>query len=97
MSTYCNNCAVKAPPSAKFCSDCGTPLPLPPGKTEAHICLRSCKESMYEEGQRIGLTGAALDKFCYALYEVEIIIEVDHETGEYDLLGVKDGDQSVSM
>lgn len=33
----------------------------------------------------------ALNKFCYALYEVEFELEVDEKTGEYTILKVTDG------
>jgi len=34
------------------------------------------KETMYEKGEKIGLTGNALRMFSYACSEVEVILEV---------------------
>ncbi len=50
--------------------------------------LHSSKESMYELGQKISLTGEALDKFMYALYEVKFDLEVDPKTGDAKIIGV---------
>lgn len=43
--------------------------------------LHSDKDSMYELGAEIGLKEDALRIFVYALYEVEVTMEVDMETG----------------
>jgi hypothetical protein len=51
--------------------------------------LHSDKDSMYELGQRIGLTGPALGRFQYALYEVEFDLAVDPATGEYEIIQVQ--------
>jgi hypothetical protein len=48
--------------------------------------VHSSKESMADLGEEHGLTGKALDKFCYALYEVMIPMMVDTETGEYEII-----------
>jgi len=48
--------------------------------------LHSDKESNYEKGEELGLTGEALKNFAYALYEVKITLKVDTETGKYEIL-----------
>jgi len=50
--------------------------------------LHSSKESMLEIGDEIGLTGKALVKFRYALYEVEFELEVNTETGLAEIISV---------
>lgn len=52
------------------------------------IVLHSDKDSNFEKGEEIGLTGEALSKFSYALYEVEFEVEVDMETGETSVISV---------
>lgn len=48
---------------------------------ETVIYVRTSKESNAELGRRIGLTGKALDYFLYACLDVELIVDVDRETG----------------
>jgi hypothetical protein len=55
---------------------------------EAKAFLHSSKESMLELGKEIGLTGAALDNFRYALYEVALNLCVDASTGEAEIVAV---------
>ncbi len=40
--------------------------------------------------------GDAANKLHYRLYEVAVTMEVDLETGDYTILEVKDGDQSLT-
>jgi hypothetical protein len=50
--------------------------------------LNSSKEDMYSKGVEHGLEDKALDKFMYALYEVEFDLEVNEETGEAKIIKV---------
>lgn len=50
--------------------------------------LHGSKEDNWDKGEEIGLSEKALDKFKYALYEVEFEIEVNEETGESTILKV---------
>jgi hypothetical protein len=51
--------------------------------------LNGDKESNWDKGQEIGLTEEAIhEHFKYALYEVELDVEVDMETGETKILMV---------
>jgi hypothetical protein len=50
------------------------------------IWLHSEKQSNREDGEKLGLTGEALDNFMYACYEVELTVEVDEETGESKII-----------
>jgi hypothetical protein len=52
--------------------------------------LHGDKYSMRDLGSELGLTEDAIDRFRYALYEVEITLEVDTETGEYTIISVKE-------
>lgn len=53
--------------------------------------LHGSKESGYEAGKKLKLKKAALEKFMYALYEVEFELEVETD-GSYKILFV-DGRQ----
>lgn len=46
------------------------------------VYLHSSKESMLNEGERLGLNPNALEMFKYACYEVELELEVDEQTGQ---------------
>lgn len=50
--------------------------------------LHGNKESNYDKGEELGLTGEALSNFCYALYEVEFEVEVDEATGDTKIISV---------
>ncbi len=54
------------------------------------IYLHGSKESNYEHGAKLGLTGPALDNFMYACYEVNIGLNVDTETGAAEIISVDD-------
>lgn len=45
-------------------------------------------ETMYETGIEIGLEDEALEKFCYALYELRMTLEVNLKTGDTRLHAV---------
>ena len=60
------------------------------------VYLHSNKDSMYSKGQDIGLTSEALDNFKYALYKVEIELEVEKKTGEYHIITI-DGQPIIQM
>lgn len=63
-------------------------MEAPTGKVMARAYLHSCKESMCDLGQEIGLSSEALNRFVYALREVELEFEVDAETGECEIVKV---------
>jgi hypothetical protein len=45
------------------------------------VYLHASKESMRDEGEKLGLSGDALDMFAYACYEVAINLDVS-KTGK---------------
>jgi len=51
------------------------------------LYLHSSKESMWDEGEELGLTEQQLDNFKYALYTVEFEVEV-LEDGNVKILKV---------
>jgi hypothetical protein len=55
---------------------------------KATIYLQSDRISNYNLGQKIGLTREALEMFSFACYEVEIVVEVNVETGECVIVSV---------
>jgi len=57
-------------------------------KTKVYV--HGTKESMYDKGVELGLTGEALDNFKYTGYEVELEIEVNKETGDSTIIAVND-------
>ena len=50
--------------------------------------LHSSKDANYEKGQELGLSEKALKLFMFALYEVELEVDVNEETGEATILKV---------
>lgn len=58
-------------------------------KKNIKMYLHSNKESNYETGKELGLSDEAMDKFRYALYEVELEVEVDMETGISKIISAK--------
>ena len=50
-----------------------------------NIYLNSSKERMYETGVKLGLSGDALNLFCYCCNEVKLEIDVDINTGSYNI------------
>ena len=56
------------------------------------LYLHSTKDDMYYIADtELGLSDEAATTFSYALYEVEFDVEVDPETGHYEILEVRDG------
>lgn len=51
--------------------------------------IGSDKETMYGEGEDIGLSGEALSLFRHALMEVEVVIDVN-EDGTYTIVSLKE-------
>lgn len=45
------------------------------------VYLHSNRDSMYDCGKRLGLTGDAANMFAYACYEVKLTVDVDERTG----------------
>lgn len=62
---------------------------------KATVYVHCDKETMYEKGQSLGLTGQALDKFMYACYEVKLDLEVDEKTGLARITHVDDRQVSI--
>lgn len=54
-----------------------------------NVYLYNDKDCMYELGKEIGLTDEALNEFRHALYEVDIKIEVDSDTGKCKIISIK--------
>ena len=50
--------------------------------------LHSSKENNLDLAKKIGLDDEAAENFMYALYEVEFELEVDMETGDYEIVSV---------
>lgn len=55
------------------------------------LYLHSDKASMYNTMRDLDLSDEVSRVLRYALYEVEFDIEVDPETGHYEILEVRDG------
>jgi hypothetical protein len=58
-------------------------------KVKKTVYLHSDKESMGDVADDVGLVGNAYENFRYALYEVELELEIDTITGKYKILNVK--------
>lgn len=56
----------------------------------ATVYVHSDKESNYDTGQRLGLTGEALDMFLFACCEVKLTLDVDPDTGLATITHVDD-------
>jgi len=56
-------------------------------KKTIYMYLNSDKDSNYEIGKELGLSDEAMEKFKYALYEVQVEVEVNTETGETEIIG----------
>lgn len=54
------------------------------------IYVHSSRESMWEKGEKIGLTGDALKLFSYVGCEVKLTINVDEKTGDAVIVAVDD-------
>ena len=52
------------------------------------VYVHANKETMFENGERLGLKGEALKTFSYACYEVAIGLEVDTKTGDAKIVTV---------
>lgn len=78
--------------SMQFCPYCGVgrvpDAPLP-RHIEVKAYVHGSKESVWELGEEIGLSEKAMETFIYALYEVELSLRVDTETGESEILSAK--------
>lgn len=59
-------------------------------KIRTDIFVHTSKESNFELGERLGLTGEALENFKYACYEVKLSVLVDMETGDTEIVAVDD-------
>lgn len=59
-------------------------------KIRTDIFVHTSKESNFELGERLGLTGEALQNFKYACYEVKLSVDVDMETGDVEIVEVDD-------
>jgi len=52
--------------------------------------LHWSKEENYETGEELWMSEEALQKFAYALYEVEFEVEIDIETWEYEIISTNE-------
>ena len=52
------------------------------------IYLHNSKDSNWEKGTELGLSGDALKRFVYACLEVELEVEVDPQTGGAEIISV---------
>ena len=52
------------------------------------LYARGSRENAWNEGKKLGLTGEALIMFSYALYGIEVELEVDMKTGECEIISV---------
>lgn len=57
-------------------------------KTDVYV--HGSKESMYDKGLKLGLTGEALDMFSFTGYEVKLTVEVDEKSGNSTIIAVDD-------
>jgi len=54
------------------------------------IYVHTCKESMWDAGEKLGLSEDVLRKFVYVGYEVKLTIDVDEKTGDAVIVAVDD-------
>ena len=80
---------------SRFCPFCGSNLLKQEEPLRIDFYLHADKESNYEEGQEMGLTDTALDKFVYTCYELHLNLEVDPNTGEAKMVGVVDSNGAL--
>ena len=52
------------------------------------VYLHSDRDTMYEIGEELGLTGKELENFSYSCYEVEITLKVDPKTGNAEIFQI---------
>lgn len=52
------------------------------------VYLHSSKEAMRDAGEKLGLSGEALEMFMFACYEVAVQLDVDPQTGIALIAGV---------
>lgn len=65
------------------------PEPDPAPKTiRTDIYVHSCKETMWELGEKLGLKEVALQMFRHAASEVKLTLEVDEECGLVTIVAV---------
>jgi hypothetical protein len=55
---------------------------------QTKVYLHGNRESMWEHGASLGLTGEALRNFSFACYEVEVLLDVKPGTGEALIVAV---------
>jgi hypothetical protein len=55
---------------------------------QTDIYVHSSRDSMYEKGEKLGLTGEALKLFSYVGCEVKLTINVDEKTGDAVIVAV---------
>lgn len=74
------------------CEDCDiyfpADAPIPDGPIRAKLYSHSSKDSNADKGDELGLSDKAMEKFCYALYEVEFDVEINRETGKVMITAV---------
>jgi len=56
----------------------------------ANVYVHSSKESNYDLGETLGLTGEALENFMYTAHEVKLTYEVNPESGATRFIAVND-------
>ena len=54
------------------------------------IYVHSSRDSMWEKGEQLGLTGEALKLFSFVGCEVKLTIEVDEKTGDAVIVAADD-------
>jgi phosphoribosyl-AMP cyclohydrolase len=54
------------------------------------VYLHASRETMWEKGEALGLTGEALSMFSFACYEVKVDLDVDQNTGVATIIAVDD-------
>lgn len=66
-------------------------------KVTGKCWLHASKESMWDLGEKLGLTGEALGMFRHGFCEVEVNFSADTETGEVSLVDVRWGKQVAKV
>jgi colicin import membrane protein len=66
------------------------PAPQAAGTLRTTVYLHGNKESMYNAGEGLGLSGEALERFVFACYEVAVGLEVDAATGDATIVTIDD-------
>jgi len=90
-----NNCLPSYPDELNFCSLCGGKLTTAVKPIRTSVYIHSERDLMEEKGSELGLTGDLLTEFSHTGYEIELVIDVDPESGKSLMVGVAINDAEL--